>query len=231
MELKPLENKSLVNYIVDNILVQVKNGKLKPGEKIESQRDLAKKLNVSMGCIREALLALELANIVQIIPGKGTFIGELTFNEIFNPTDTAFSVTKENLLDLLELRIILESQAVKLVCQKASDSEIKRIGKILEREHPLVEDWKMDFYIKNNLDFHLEIINCTHNKILKKIYESTVHKLMKYIDKAIKKESDLNFAHKGHEEIYKYISLRDTENAEKAMESHLVKAAEITSKI
>lgn len=55
MDLKPVKSKSLVQAVIDELLLQIENGSLKTGDKISSQRELADKLKVGRSCIREAL--------------------------------------------------------------------------------------------------------------------------------------------------------------------------------
>ena len=227
MEIEAIERKSLVQKVVDNILVNIKDGTLKPGDKLDPQRKLAKKLNVGIGCVREALQSLMVTKIIEIKPGKGCFISDLSFRKLYNPTDAEFVIDEDDLYELLEIRIILETQATKIVSKRATSEELAKIEEILKETNIIVEQRDMDLFIVKNLEFHKKIIEYTHNMILQNIYNNTVQKLLKKIELAIKRESNMEYAHMGHKSIYESLKSRDSEGAVLAMENHLKEAAEI----
>ena len=68
---KKEKNQIVSESIINNILSDIKEGELRPGDKLEGQRKLAKKYNVGMSSIREALSALSILNIVKTKHGKG----------------------------------------------------------------------------------------------------------------------------------------------------------------
>ena len=54
---KTNDNKSLVQAVIDEIVYRIKKGELKPGDKIDSQRELANHLTLARSCVREAIQA------------------------------------------------------------------------------------------------------------------------------------------------------------------------------
>lgn len=227
MELKPLKKQGLAARVSGYILDEIRAGRIKAGEKIYPQRKFARDLDVSMGAIREALNALALANIVVVKPGKGTFISDLSFKDIFNPTQIEFKIDNETIKDLLELRIVFEVMAMKLVCEKASDEDLEKIGNIVEKEVSAVRRQDLKEYINLNYDFHMEIIKSAHNKVLEVIYRNTVTQLTKRIEKAIKKKKNMDIMHNAHKDIYQYLKVRDAGNASKIMEEHVKESAKL----
>jgi DNA-binding transcriptional regulator YhcF (GntR family) len=134
MNLKPVKSKSLVQAVIDEIVFQIKAGYLKPGDKIDSQNDLARKMNVGRSCIREALQALNLAKIVEIRQGKGVYVSNLSMESIINPAKVSFNVNKNDLFELLKVRKILEKAAVAEAVLNATDADIKELGKRVKRD-------------------------------------------------------------------------------------------------
>ena len=98
--------------VVFNTLRQaILRGELKPGERL-LEIQLANKLGVSRTPIREAIRKLELENLVIMIPRKGAVVAE---------------ITEKSLRDVLEVRRALEELAIRLACEKMTDSEIKEL--------------------------------------------------------------------------------------------------------
>ena len=115
MDFKKLKTKSVVQALTDEILEQIRNGKLKPGDALPSQRQLVEQYDIGRSSVREALQALTLAKIIEIKPGKGAVVSDLSFNSLINPVQAHFEMKNSELLDLLEASTILEIGAISFV--------------------------------------------------------------------------------------------------------------------
>ena len=80
-KIKPIEKFLLIDQIIEKISVLIENGYLKPGDFLPGERRLAKELGVSRTSLRQAIKALNVMSILEIKPGKKTFIKE-TFSDI-----------------------------------------------------------------------------------------------------------------------------------------------------
>jgi DNA-binding FadR family transcriptional regulator len=74
IEVKAVQKISLPEQIMEQIASQITGGRLRPGERLPSERDLAQRFQVTRNCIREALRALSLLGLVTIKPGGGNFV-------------------------------------------------------------------------------------------------------------------------------------------------------------
>jgi DNA-binding FadR family transcriptional regulator len=70
----PLRARQLYERIAEEIAAEVRSGALRPGERLPSERDLARRLEVGRSSVREALAALQLDGVVETRPGAGTFV-------------------------------------------------------------------------------------------------------------------------------------------------------------
>src|SRR5690606_39963188 len=74
MKLQAVSNRKLYIQIADQIRDQILGGAMAPGRQLPSERDLALGLGVSRPTVREALIALEVAGLVEVWVGVGAFV-------------------------------------------------------------------------------------------------------------------------------------------------------------
>lgn len=115
---------TIVSYIEDLIL----NGVLKPGDKMLSERDLAKELDVSRTSLRDAMVKLEARGLIQARHSGGTFIKDIIGPTLTDPLVHLLAETPDAMLDLFEVREALEKVAAYSAAERstAPDREIIR---------------------------------------------------------------------------------------------------------
>ena len=224
MDINPIKIRSLVNAVTDEIINQIKFGKLKPGDKLDSQRVLAKKFNVGIGCIREAIQALNHSNIVEVKPGKGVFISEISIESSLNPIRVIVplaDVNKEKLIELWNARMALERGAITDIIANIKNEELLELKKIFNSMSDLLEEKDIDSYNYEDLKFHSFLIKCTHNSILEQLYKF-INDLLTEIFKT--KISDLDLAKKSfsfHRNIIEGIRKKDKIATDNALKKHI----------
>ena len=127
MEYEPLLRKRLFEGIVDRIKAQIKSGQLSPGDQLPAERELAEKMSVSRTSVREALRTLEIMGYIEIKAGEGVFVKQVTFDDLLEPIMGALSVDKDLILDLLDVRDIIEVEMTKKAVMNASEEDLSRI--------------------------------------------------------------------------------------------------------
>ncbi len=105
----------LKEYVYHELKKMLIGNLIKPGERIY-EIEIAEKLEVSRTPVREAINQLVAEGFVENRPRKGVFAAE---------------ISKEDLIKMLDVRIALESLAIKLCCEKIQDDEIKELEDIL----------------------------------------------------------------------------------------------------
>ena len=89
--LKPIESPRLYQVAVDQIARLIKDGVLKSGQKLPSERELSLQLNISRPSVREAMIALETMGLVESRPGVGTFVSERNSTQILSQPSTFYN--------------------------------------------------------------------------------------------------------------------------------------------
>ena len=122
-----LDKRPLPQIMADKIIDLIESKKLLPGERLPSEQELMKELNVGRGTIREAIKSLVSRNIVEIRRGVGTFVAKKT-GVVEDPLGFSFINNKNKLVkDSMDVRLLLEPSIAKWAARNATDSEILEI--------------------------------------------------------------------------------------------------------
>jgi GntR family transcriptional regulator, transcriptional repressor for pyruvate dehydrogenase complex len=225
MNIKPVQNKSLVSAVIDEIINQIQIGNLKPGDKLDSQSILAQKFDVGLNCIREAIQALFLANIVNIRPGKGVYISELSIKSLINPTKINLPVSQRNIkeyVDAWNVRILLECGSVEMIIQNINEEKILELKNVLENMNNYARENRNDLLSFTDLRFHRSLINITNNEVLIHVFQFISEILLEGFN--IKK-SNVRISNRAlteHKEIFEAIKLKDKEMLNSMIKKHLL---------
>lgn len=143
-------------------------GSLDVGEKLPSERLLAKRLSASRSLIREAMKELQGRGIVETIHGKGSFVsGIIHHPERDNAINRIYSDHPRMLYDLLEVREVLEGQATKLAATRATQKDVHRIRKAFNAMSDMkADESNREQMAKLDFEFHQSIYEASHNPIL-----------------------------------------------------------------
>ena len=220
-KIKPIEKFLLIDQIIEKISVLIENGYLKPGDFLPGERRLAKELGVSRTSLRQAIKALNVMSILEIKPGKKTFIKE-TFSDILtSPFKFIKAIHSIKIKEIFEARRILEEGIVQMAAKKVTRSQILKMKRCITDAENNLEN-KNEF-VYSEFVFHKRIFETANNKILNAVMDSlnalllVLEKYEKdYIDIEDRKQSLLQ-----HKKIFEAISQKDLENARLAMYNHL----------
>lgn len=180
MDLKPIKTKKIYEEIIEQIRVLVVKGDLKAGDRLPSERDLAVRLNVSRASVREALSALEMMGLVEIRSGEGTFIQKVNLDSVMTPLTWVLSMEKDTVLELLEVRKMLEGQTVALAAKRAVSEDLRELEDALKA---MLEDLQTgQIGEQADLRFHYAVAKASKNKILLRLMNAisdTMHQTLK----------------------------------------------------
>ena len=118
MEFREITPVRLYESVIEQIMNLIKNNKLKPGDKLPPERELAEKLSISRGSLREAFRVLESRGLIKSKPGGGRYIREIRKNGHNSTENIISSLEKSSILELLEAREMFEVKIAKIAAQK-----------------------------------------------------------------------------------------------------------------
>lgn len=166
--LEKVKQSSITDEVVKQIIRLIKEGKLKPGDKLPNEIELMKDLNVGRSTIREAKRVLTSKQLLESHQGRGTFIREIEFDEILDQDVLDVLFMNDNILEpLYETREILETETSVLAAKRAEDTDIKKIEEALQRMKKSENETEL---YERGLKFHMSIAKASRNPVLIQIY-------------------------------------------------------------
>ncbi|AET70483.1 transcriptional regulator [Desulfosporosinus orientis DSM 765] len=197
--------------------------KLRPGDRLTSEREMAGELGVSRTTLREAIRTMEFLGWVEIKPGEGTFIRNTRLNEVISPLALALSLEPTRMEELWETRIALEVECAGLAAMRANEADLKQISQALDDIKANLHD--LDAYAQADVRFHYLIAQASQNSMINRLLQTFVVHILELIKKA----GPLRFSHdigglstlQEHISIYEAIAGRDADLARALMRKHL----------
>lgn len=198
--------------------------KLKPGDKLPSERELAELLQVSRSSIRDAIRSLELMGLVEPRQGAGTIVCEPSDASI-KPFAEALKHRKELVGELLDLRKMLEPGLAARAAANALPQQIATMEEILERQQAKFSAGEPA--IAEDAEFHYNIALASGNSVLLKILDLIMDMLRDTRQKALQVPGRPQKSLAGHRRILTAIKKHDGEGAKAAMRRHIEDIEEI----
>ncbi|TFJ94347.1 FadR/GntR family transcriptional regulator [Lentibacillus salicampi] len=224
MNYKPIRTKKIYEEISDAFIQMLKDGDLKPGDKLDSVEQLAKMFDVSRPTIREALSGLKAIGLVETFQGEGTYIKTFDASKFALPVATALLMQRENIKELSEVRKILEVGCAGSAAVNHTNEDLLAIETALKA----MEDakGKGELGEKADFDFHLAIAKSTHNDMLIHLMSSVSDIIVESMRETRRlmlftKDRHLKLFTE-HVKIFNAIKHQHYDEAQKAMLDHLV---------
>src|SRR5215468_10780085 len=134
VEVEPVKSTRIYEEIIRQVKQMIGEGRLKSGDQLPPERDLAEKFVVSRTSVREALRALESLGLVEIRPGEGTFVREVSVETLIEPLALVMASQREAISELFEARRLLEPSIAALAARRATPEELSEMDRILEEQ-------------------------------------------------------------------------------------------------
>lgn len=221
-----IANQRIYQQIVDQISRMIRDGSLRPGDRLPPERQLAEEFGVSRAAVREALSALGLMGLVEVRPGEGTFVRSATEEGLATPLALLLALERDEAigLELLEIRSALESYSAYLAAMRREPEDLAVMEAAMERmkaESPVGQaaadaDWQ----------FHNAVASAAGNGLMVHIMRT----LSEYMQEGIKEyrsqlllripDTEQQLLHE-HQAILDAIRDRSPELAHDRMRAHI----------
>lgn len=218
MTFKPILNERLSDKVVEVIMEQIRTGKLRPGDKLPSEPELADLLGVSRGILREALTVLQARNYVIRKPKEGTLIHP-EINKILEES-SGISLKEATYLDLLEMRECIEKREVEKIIDFASDEEIEELRELVKAKENDDTPGTVDYY------FHYRLAEMSRNAIFTNFIDKYYDVFDELVARTMVKSERKEEIYSEHMEIVNAIQARDKKRAKNAIIHHLSRVRE-----
>ena len=218
-KLKAVEPRRLYQDAVNRIRDLIRDQGLEPGDRLPPERDLAEQLQVSRSSLREATRALELQGLVTIRPGAGTFVRD---SAAAPPNDALVAYLangSEALIDVFEMRHILEPQIAALAARRSIPEDILRMEELLVVQGRQIAQGETG--ARGDTAFHFAIAEATHNSALVKVITAVADILGQSREEPFQVPGRPQRSLSSHRYILDMLRSGDAEGAREAMEHHI----------
>src|SRR5207249_5385718 len=154
-------SQAAASVAVEHIQQLVQSGELKPGDRLPSERELARRLGVSRSTLREAIRALVVMNILVPRHGDGTYVSSLEPELLSAPFTFALDTQPALRTHLFEARRVLETACARLAATRISDAELAELDDLAT-----AGDSDADALIDRDVELHTAIAHAARNPIL-----------------------------------------------------------------
>lgn len=210
-------NQSLAQQVAKQLEELIMTKEYQVGDQLPNEFDLASKLDVGRGTIREAIKLLAARNVVVIKRGLGTFVSDnpgLTED----PLGLTFITDKKKLShDLMEVRLMVEPNISALAAQYATNDEIIEMEKLCLEIEYLIQNNKN--HEEKDIEFHTLIAKASKNLVVPSlipIIQSAISLFIDLTHRSLKEETI-----ETHRKIINAIKSGNSEAAKEAMYQHL----------
>ena len=183
------------------------DGKYADGERLPAERNLAQHFEASRSTVREALRRLEENHLVTRRIGSGTFVNRLP---VLDQSDIA-QITSP--IELIEVRLAVEPQMVRLAVVNATQRDLERLGEALGRVESCGDDREQ--FSRADERFHLMLAECTRNPLMvwlyRQINDVRSHALWDGMKDKILTATRIAEYNRQHRELYQALCDRDVD--------------------
>ena len=213
------KGRRLYEDIVQEFSSLIRQGVLKPGERLPSERVLADQLQVSRSSVREALRSLELQGQVISQRGSGTFINTDNLESMVALLASTLTSGADTLKHIFEMRHMLEPQIAALAAQRANKQEVAELESILEEQVKEIAAGGTGG--ASDTALHFAMASATPNSALVKVISAVEDILRRSRNQSLQEPGRPQRSLASHREILGMIHSGDAVGARRAMEYHL----------
>jgi GntR family transcriptional regulator, transcriptional repressor for pyruvate dehydrogenase complex len=224
MKYKKIKTKKIYEEVAETLYDMIKNGILKPGEKLNSVEQLAINFQVGRSAIREALTTLKAMGLIEMRQGEGTYIREFEPDQFTFPFSTGILMNQDDISHLLEVRKIIEAGTAVAAAKRRTDKDLIDLNRALEEMRLAHEDEELGE--KADLHFHLALAQASGNPLLVNIMNQIAGIMVGTMRETRRlwlnsQQSTTEKLYEEHLIIFNAILMQDEEKALESMLFHL----------
>ena len=219
-DVEPVKSTRIYAEIVRQVRALIAEGRLKSGDRLPPERDLAQQFKVSRTSVREALRTLESLGLIEIRPGEGTFVRRVSVESLIEPLAQVILSQREAVGELFEARRLIEPGIAGLAARRATEEEIQEMERILEEQASEVAAGRTG--LAQDAAFHASIAASVRNRAILRIVNTLMDLLVQSREESLQTPGRPTRSHQDHQRILEAIRRRDEAGARRAMRDHLI---------
>jgi GntR family transcriptional repressor for pyruvate dehydrogenase complex len=217
--LRTVDTSSLVDKVEAKLVELLQKRKLKVGDTIPKELELAETLGVSRTVIREALLRLRMMGLIESKKKKGSVITSPDLLGMMSKSMNPHILDQETLKEIFEIRLVLEIGMADLLFRRVIKKDIADLKEIVKNEPPAAQYHL--FNIDHEIAFHGKLYEITGNETLKK-FQKMLLPVFDYVHKSgLLKKQPLLKTFTSHKTLVNILEKGTPEEFRNGMRNHL----------
>lgn len=225
MPFEPIQQEKLSQGVIRQVEGLILRGILRPGERLPSERELSERMGVSRPSLREALADLQDRGLLTSKAGAGVYVADVLGSAFAPALVTLFATHDRAVFDYISFRRDMEGLAAERAARLASDTDLKVINTIFEKMEAAHQKRNPADEAHLDADFHLSIIEASHNVIMLHMMRSMYELLREGVfynrSMMFKQRTTRDTLLDQHRRINDALQSRDPQAARAAIEAHL----------
>jgi GntR family transcriptional repressor for pyruvate dehydrogenase complex len=208
--------------VVNQVRVMIQEGKLRPGDRIPPERELARQLGISRASVRGGLRFLCAIGVLTSRHGSGTYVADgppALDSEPLHMLAALHGFTAEK---MFEARRVVEVAVAGLAAEHATNDQLMRIAEEVTETYAALDEPQE--YLIHDFGFHRAVAAASNNPILATIMRMVSEVLYQRRVQTVERAGDLKRSVDMHRRIYRAIRARDPQAARALMSEHLIQA-------
>ncbi|MFC8672102.1 FadR/GntR family transcriptional regulator [Streptomyces griseorubiginosus] len=202
---------SLSDRAIEQIRELIRTGALPPGSKLPPEQELSAQLGLSRNLAREAVKALAVARVLEVRRGDGTYVTSLQPSLLLEGLGGAVELMQSDkgaLLDLMEVRRLLEPLATALAATRITEDGLAEVKRHLDAMREAREN--VERLNSHDAAFHRAVVSATGNESLLTLLEGISGRTLRArIWRGLVDDQAAGRTLAEHEAIYAALSARD----------------------
>ena len=219
--------RKIPDVVYKQLVSLISSGRLKPGERLPSEREMAMDMGISRQSIREAINKAKTVGLIEVRQGGGTVVVSSVGEHLKTPLAIILEEQAEKIFEFLDIRKLFEGWCAERAAMAARAADLRAMQELLKRMETLEPGeaaWE-----KADLKFHSAIAAASHNVIAIHIMDGLKASFNDYF-KAKKfalgpERKDVLFHQ--HAAIFTAIQQGNPQKAKDRMTDHLEYVAEV----
>lgn len=225
-DMKPIARHGVSEMLVDQILRFVTAGRLKAGDKLPAERELAERFAVSRPTVREALRALSVLGVIEIRHGGGAFVSALNATDLLGPLAFFLSLSDVSVDKLYEARCLIEGEICALGACRITEEEIRELDALIDEQEGARQD--AERYLALDSKFHARLGEIADNPFLARASASLNVLGIEFRKLAASTKAAPTRSIGDHRAIVAALKTSDVEGARTAMVAHMNQVLDTT---
>jgi GntR family transcriptional repressor for pyruvate dehydrogenase complex len=218
----PARTPRVYEHIVTEIERTIFEGRLRNGDKLPPERQLAQQYGASRVAVREALRALELRGLLEVRQGSagGHFVREVDGGAVVRDLQTLLRRGRLSVPQIAEARLLLEPEVARLAALRATDVDVKELTAVIETRAAARLEGRSPRAL--DIEFHRLVAETARNPV----HTVVIHALMDLeaavvLPRTWLTDTDDAAIDLAHHDVREAIARRDAERARAAMQAHI----------